>query len=557
MTVYTAITFAPVQGFIEKSRKLRDLYGSSFILSYLANQICQAARETFGEDPDPVVSPALIKVAQGTPNQIIIRGKFPEIRAKEILNSAWKKITDGCRQWIEDNIKQADGQPFDYTWRSHWNAWTNHSWEFFWAQGNTITKARENLNEKKRSRNWIGINWSGESSTLSGADGVAWYGMATFNPKLDSMGETEAKIEKFYEQLSRKLTESIISTREQLSIPELIKRLVIVYPVATAIGIDPKELPKSFVDLNRHLDEKNEEDDVEINPDEDNEPRYSGWFQGDGDKAGDFLKNLNGTPEEESRTHEFSLAMREWGEKLDSHLPKSFRDREAPRTSKINPYDGRIIYAGGDDFLGVLYRNPPEPKLTAFECIQWFYKFKSADAQNSIWDLHRQPISVSVGFVWAAGGVPQREILQHCRQAEKSAKTKGRDRLAIRVLFNSSNYLEWVCPWWFLNVLDDYRDREKKTGKNANWSHIYEDVAYLESRHALQNEVDLALELFKVYFPNQYGILAKSKNWCEHDTNAGKRTGILAAENVLDLDLDLLLNQWIVNLAKVGFYLCR
>jgi len=29
---YTVITFAPVQGFIEKSRKLRDLYGASQIL---------------------------------------------------------------------------------------------------------------------------------------------------------------------------------------------------------------------------------------------------------------------------------------------------------------------------------------------------------------------------------------------------------------------------------------------------------------------------------------------------------------------------------------------
>ncbi|MFN7715048.1 MAG: type III-B CRISPR-associated protein Cas10/Cmr2, partial [Pseudanabaenaceae cyanobacterium] len=36
MTTYTVITFAPVQGFIEKSRKLRDLYGASQILSYLS-----------------------------------------------------------------------------------------------------------------------------------------------------------------------------------------------------------------------------------------------------------------------------------------------------------------------------------------------------------------------------------------------------------------------------------------------------------------------------------------------------------------------------------------
>lgn len=36
---------------------------------------------------------------------------------------------------------------------------------------------------------------------------------------------------------------------------------------------------------------------------------------------------------------------------------------------------GRIIYAGGDDFLGVLYRNEPDPPLTAQQCLDWFYKF--------------------------------------------------------------------------------------------------------------------------------------------------------------------------------------
>ena len=91
---YTAITFAPVQGFIEKSRKLRDLYGSSFILSYLAESLCRAAKKHQNytkpyqpKDPkdadDPVISPALINVTQGTPNQIILQGYFPEKEAKK------------------------------------------------------------------------------------------------------------------------------------------------------------------------------------------------------------------------------------------------------------------------------------------------------------------------------------------------------------------------------------------------------------------------------------------------------------------------------------------
>ena len=56
MARYKAITFAPVQGFIEKSRKLRDLYGSSFILSYLAKAICNKAQSLDCQ----VISPASI-----------------------------------------------------------------------------------------------------------------------------------------------------------------------------------------------------------------------------------------------------------------------------------------------------------------------------------------------------------------------------------------------------------------------------------------------------------------------------------------------------------------
>jgi CRISPR-associated protein Cmr2 len=46
---YTVITFAPVQGFIEKSRKLRDLYGASQILSYLSWKIVCAANLSTGQ----------------------------------------------------------------------------------------------------------------------------------------------------------------------------------------------------------------------------------------------------------------------------------------------------------------------------------------------------------------------------------------------------------------------------------------------------------------------------------------------------------------------------
>jgi len=73
--IYTAVSFAPVQGFIEKSRKLRDLFGASLILSYLSQELCRAADSTIG---CKVISPALIHVQEGMPNRILVQGNFEQ-----------------------------------------------------------------------------------------------------------------------------------------------------------------------------------------------------------------------------------------------------------------------------------------------------------------------------------------------------------------------------------------------------------------------------------------------------------------------------------------------
>jgi CRISPR-associated protein Cmr2 len=105
---YTAITFAPVQGFIERSRKLRDLYGASLILSYLSQQIVLAV----DRNPETtVISPANINIQKGMPNRILIRGDFGEDAAKEILLNAWKDILEVCRNWIETKLFH-----YNYEW---------------------------------------------------------------------------------------------------------------------------------------------------------------------------------------------------------------------------------------------------------------------------------------------------------------------------------------------------------------------------------------------------------------------------------------------------------
>ena len=73
-TIYTAITFAPVQGFIEKSRKLRDLYGASQILSYLSQQIVKLA------NPEAALGGPIGLVKEGDIISIDIPAKKIEIK---------------------------------------------------------------------------------------------------------------------------------------------------------------------------------------------------------------------------------------------------------------------------------------------------------------------------------------------------------------------------------------------------------------------------------------------------------------------------------------------
>ena len=577
--VYTAITFAPIQGFIENSRKLRDLYGSSYLLSFLSWSVCHAA-ET---QKFRIISPALTNVAQGLPNVILIEGKFDAETAQTAFNQAWKCAVETCRDWIETKLVTApDGKRWHYHWARDWSLWANYAWEFFCVHGQpgeTLTQVKANLTQLKRSRQWTGINWTGESSTLSGSDAIAYPELGRIaDPRRYNYHEQKTKVEQFHLQLSQTLGrafidsipelkrkdeawkatksieygESFIDPREELSVPELVKRMITHNVIAQemsdrlrqTLGESQSETlsdlrslvariqtdlkPDSFKELNR-LKRKRDP----------NQPEYwTGWFQGDGDGAGNYLKDQ--LPDD---IHRFSLEMREWG----CNLPKASL-----------PADSRVVYAGGDDFLGVLFAE--NHQIQAQDCLAFFTTFKP-----KVWDVPaKKPINVSVGFVWAGPKVPQREVLQHCREAEKVAKQKGRDRINFRILFNSGTYLEWVCPWWVLErgLFEQYCDRNKKEG-DQKWVHFYNDVAVLESRHAFGTGAAINLEvahaLFEAYFGEHNDLLDEKHWWNQYDDRQRQTfAGILGdKEKCLPDEVNNALNNWVINLAKVGFHLQR
>jgi CRISPR-associated protein Cmr2 len=484
MSAYTAIAFAPVQGFIEKSRKLRDLYGASLILSFLSFKLVQKA-ESLGLK---VISPGLPTIQEGMPNRILIKGKFERNDVQNTLLKEWQKILQISRVWIEDNL----GIPKDqYYWsqtedtkgrqKGEWERWGSYTWEIFWGYGESekeaIKKAMDDLETRKLKRDWTAINWMGESSSLTGTDAIAWHqlGKESKEPGRSLTKQEQESQELFYRRLSwlldnpdyrvgkpslslEKLREyekskpddigKYIAVNERLSIPELVKRLVTYDKIADAIGMEKlKKQPDDpeFKDIHREAG------------------YWTGWFMGDGDKVGDKLKELATRPENDENKQEhdlknFTELMRKWG--------KGFQNKK----DLFPQGKGRVIYAGGDDFLGVLYseemkkQEKPE-KVKPIEALNWLLTLEDhwKEHQNTIKQEFNLDFTYSVGFVWAGHQVPQRDILQHCREAEKRAKSLGRDRVTIRVVFNSGQFVQWTCPWDYLHVLRNYRDRDGKT----------------------------------------------------------------------------------------------
>jgi len=534
MSDYTAITFAPVQGFIEKSRKLRDLVGASSILSYVSNKVIKSAEASGFQ----IISPGLPNIQKGMPNRILLKGdkEFSRNDVTNAIRQSWRQLLDECRNWIEKEVPAKD----KYLWQQEWMRWGLYTWEIFWGHGNSIEAAMNDLENRKLRRDWTAINWKGDSSSLTGTDAIAWprLGFEDSNPGRQLSSDEKNELKDFYQRLSCVLENlppdgqpegKFLAPNEKLSIPELVKRLVTRGDIAEKIGIS--SLEESFSDIIREPE------------------HWTGWFMGDGDKVGDKLQKLAKEKGDEGLI-KFSEAMRNWGSEFVNSFP---------------PNLGRVVYAGGDDFLGVIYSSQLKKPSEPIEALEWLMRLPEE------WKKHGQDISLSVGFVWAGHSVPQRDVLQHCREAEKRAKSLGRDRVTIRVVFNSGQYVEWTCPWNYLDILTKYRDRDGKTypklecsGQKSlpdwkkiysqdskylpNWTHVYSDLAQLKARHAISfnpkedNPDDrLALALFQLYFQERDNL---EENW---KNIVGDYPNLEQSKQII---------YWISDLVNVGWQLC-
>ncbi|MEB3827775.1 Cas10/Cmr2 second palm domain-containing protein [Phormidium sp. CCY1219] len=268
----------------------------------------------------------------------------------------------------------------------------------------------------------------GNSSSLSGADAIAYPRLEApdINPKHGFPPQETEEIERFYHILAQifdgpqspgqtdsenpEIEGKFIAENERLSILELVKRLVTHAQFGRPIGIAP---PERFKDINRKSDAGTS--------------YWSGWFMGDGDKMGDLLQKsleLGG----DAGIREFSRLLRQWGTDLYELIPRDL---------------GRMIYAGGDDFFGILYRGEPE-QISGQQVLEQLKELHAIwkGLQQQLYPLIKENATLSLGVVWVGGSVPQRDGLQHCRETQDRFKKRGRDRITIRVVFNNGQFVE-------------------------------------------------------------------------------------------------------------------
>lgn len=152
-------------------------------------------------------------------------------------------------------------------------------------------------------------------------------------------------------------------------------------------------------------------------------------------------------------------------------------------------HNGKVIFAGGDDFLLL---GPLTEAITLTNDLHALWTGRTSSLtqplnppvdgwvqyQEGIYPVPGEKMNFSLGVVIAQRRIPQSLWHRGLTEAYKAAKTQGRDRVCVRVLFNSGQSLEWICPWRLWNLLMPVEStRDDKTELNA-WEKL---LAYLES----------------------------------------------------------------------------
>lgn len=146
MTMRLEISIGPVQGFVSQSRRTRDLWGSSYLLSFLSAHAMYGAQKAGGKIIRPIVDedPLFLWVADGlkskapligsTPNHFILEtekdAQLVALAGTEALENVWNQVCDSVWKCFVSDVC-----PFGNGTELIWNRQISKFWEVIWTAG--------------------------------------------------------------------------------------------------------------------------------------------------------------------------------------------------------------------------------------------------------------------------------------------------------------------------------------------------------------------------------------------------------------------------------------
>ena len=312
-----------------------------------------------------------------------------------------------------------------------------------------------------------------------------------------------------------------------------------------------------------------------------------GW-RGDGDRFGQWLSG--------KQYQKQKLLWENWhpnSDRIDTYnlnvappqFPQKLRRLELPHMLDLSvlfghwnellyplveeKHAGKVIFTGGDDFLLLgslpeaisltsdlyhLWSGHPSPLTEPLDpSVEGWVKRKDPGTDtDTIYPVPGQQMTFSLGVVIAQRRIPQSLWHRNLNEAYKAAKNAGRDRVCVRVLFNSNQTLDWICPWLLWDLLMDLDplalpdtkkktpDTKEKTALNR-WEKL---LGYMESVRQKQPDLKNAQTVLEALWKS----VGLTLTWQQIEDKIKQNPSILDDSNQLEQ-----WNWWIAWVSLRGF----
>lgn len=429
------LNIGPVQEFIAQARSTRDLWSGSYLLSWLM----AAGLHKLEKSGAKIIYPAWDKqplgkllngemhdfqrlVIPNLPNVLLaeVSGTEAARLAKEtedVIRGEWKLIAQKVYDFCDKNkIALGDRERFDAQVRQ----FLSITWK--------LTPGNDSFTNNWSK--WIAVNGSQLNAVRQTRVFDAWnaggWSVGRLNNKdsLNGRDEAIAGGPGWRENLPEKF-KPLFKHYDWIGAITLIKRLW----HCAYLQASPWEFPAKHFKMPNTCGiaahdpfaktRTNDEDDVLSVEELPISEKHFAVLAFDGDKMGERISTFHSAGEHNG---------------FSDKLGKFALEEVNP---VVESYEGRVIYAGGDDVLALL---PSDTVLACAECLQKaFLKTTGCDA--------------SAGIAIAHFKSPLQDIVRAAQIAEKRAKRKlehgGFDRgaAAVTIYTRSGETIEWGCKW--------------------------------------------------------------------------------------------------------------